>query len=96
MSTAMVGSRRPGYDERVALAGSRRIWHAEVAIVTQSLDEVGAWQAALRIRVAHREALSRRPEGLAFDYRPTLEEAGPLAEALAAARSRAGRPAPRR
>ena len=61
---------------------TRRIWHAEAAALTEALEALGAWQAALRVRVAHEEALRRRPEGSAFDLRPTPEDAAPLDDAL--------------
>jgi hypothetical protein len=44
--------------------------------------------------VAHGQALARRPEGSAFDYRATLEDAPALADALGTLR--AGRGASRR
>ena len=61
---------------------TRRIWHFEAEALCEALDEAGAWQLALRIRTAHREALRRRPEGTAFDYRPTSEDRNPLNMAL--------------
>jgi hypothetical protein len=61
---------------------TRRIWHFETGPLCEALDEAGAWQAAVRIRVAHEEALQRRPEGTAFDIRPTLEDVAPLNVAL--------------
>jgi hypothetical protein len=84
------GLERPGhrrYDWAVAVPGTRRIWHYEAAALADALEAAGAWQAALRVRVAHREALMRRPEGSAFDLRPTPEDATPLGEALTALRS---------
>jgi hypothetical protein len=75
----------------VAHARTRRIWHAEAAAVSDALEAVGAWQAALRVRIAQQEALERRPEGSAFEYRPSPEDAGPLTDALAALRVRSGR-----
>jgi hypothetical protein len=69
---------------------NRRIWHAEAAALCDALEAAGAWQTALRVRVAHEEALARRPEGSAFDVRPTPEDVGPLAVALAQLRG-AGR-----
>ena len=69
---------------------TRRIWHAEVHVLCERLDAAGAWQTALRVRVAHGQALARRPEGSAFDYRATAEDASPLAEALGALRSSRG------
>ena len=61
---------------------TRRIWHFETGPLCEALDEAGAWQAAVRIRVAHQEALRRRPEGTAFDFRPTAEDVTPLNFAL--------------
>jgi hypothetical protein len=75
----------------VAPARARRIWHAEAAAVSDALEAAGAWQAALRVRVAQQEALERRPEGSAFEYRPSPEDAGPLADILGAMRSRTPR-----
>jgi hypothetical protein len=72
----------------VAPARTRRIWHAEAAAVSDALEAAGAWQAALRVRVAQAEALERRPEGSAFEFRPSPEDAGPLADALAGLRAR--------
>jgi hypothetical protein len=60
----------------------RRIWHFETGPLCEALDEAGAWQAAVRIRVAHEHALRRRPEGTAFDIRPTPEDVAPLNLAL--------------
>jgi hypothetical protein len=61
---------------------TRRIWHFETEPLCEALDDAGAWQAALRIRVAHGTALGRRPEGTAFDFRPTAEDVAPLNLAL--------------
>jgi hypothetical protein len=72
----------------VAPARIRRIWHAEAAAVSDALEAAGAWQAALRVRVAQQEALERRPEGSAFEFRPSPEDSGPLTDALAALRAR--------
>lgn len=72
---------------------TRRIWHAEVHHLCRRLEAAGAWQTALRVRVAHGQALARRPAGSAFDYRATLEDAPALADALGTLR--AGRGAPR-
>jgi hypothetical protein len=69
------------------VTGIRRIWHYEAAMLADALESAGAWQAALRVRVAHKEALMRRPEGSAFDLRPTPEDVEPLAEALNALRT---------
>jgi hypothetical protein len=73
---------------------TRRIWHFEAEALCDALDEAGAWQIALRIRIAQREALSHRPEGTAFDYRPTAEDRTPLnlaLDTLRASRRRASR-----
>ena len=59
-----------------------------------ALDDAGAWQTAVRIRVAHHEALRHRPDGTAFDVRPTPEDVAPLnlaLDTLRAARARADR-----
>lgn len=61
---------------------TRRIWHFETEPLCEALDLAGAWQAAVRIRVAHQDALQRRPEGSAFDFRPTPEDVSPLNLAL--------------
>jgi hypothetical protein len=71
-----------GYDLRVDVPRGRRIWHFEVESLCHALDEAGAWQTALRIRVAHRAALQHRPDGASFDVRPTPEDADPLNLAL--------------
>jgi hypothetical protein len=73
---------------RRVIVRTRRIWHAEVAAVGAALRARGAWQTALRVRVAHRQALAHRPDGTAFDFRPTAEDAGALAEVLEALRGR--------
>jgi hypothetical protein len=65
------------------VARNRRIWHAEASALCDALEAAGAWQTALRVRVAHEESLARRPEGSAFDLRPTPEDAAPLGAALA-------------
>jgi hypothetical protein len=54
------------------------------------LESAGAWQTALRVRVAHGQAIARRPDGTAFDYRSTVEDVAPLAGALDAVRGRRG------
>jgi hypothetical protein len=61
---------------------NRRIWHFEAGPLCDALNEAGAWQTAVRIRVAHHEALHHRPEGTAFDVRPTPEDVAPLNLAL--------------
>jgi hypothetical protein len=61
---------------------NRRIWHFEAGPLCDALNEAGAWQTAVRIRVAHHEALHHRPEGTAFDMRPTPEDVAPLNLAL--------------
>ena len=61
---------------------NRRIWHFEAEPLCQALDEAGVWQTAVRIRVAHREALRHRPGGTAFDVRPAPEDVAPLNLAL--------------
>jgi hypothetical protein len=70
---------------------TRRIWHFETGPLCEALDQGGAWQAAVRIRVAHQEALRRRPEGTAFDFRPTREDVAPLNLALDAMRAERAR-----
>jgi hypothetical protein len=73
---------------------TRRIWHFEAEPLCDALNEAGAWQTAVRIRVAHDEALRRRPEGTAFDVRPTAEDVAPLncaLDTLRAERARASR-----
>jgi hypothetical protein len=67
---------------RVDAPRTRRIWHFETEPLCEALDQAGAWQAAVRIRVAHGEALRRRPGGTAFDLRPTPEDVTPLNLAL--------------
>jgi hypothetical protein len=76
----------------VASTRTRRIWHAEAAAVSDALEAVGAWQAALRVRVAQKEALERRPEGSTFEFRPSPEDAGPLGQVLTALRTRSRAP----
>jgi hypothetical protein len=73
---------------------SRRIWHFEAESLCNALDDAGAWQTAVRIRVAHREALRHHPDGTAFDLRPTPEDVAPLnlaLDTLRAERARARR-----
>jgi hypothetical protein len=83
----LIGHGLAGMTGAVPIPGIRRIWHYEAAALADALEAAGAWQAALRVQVAHREALLRRPEGSAFDLRPTPEDAEPLAEALRELRS---------
>jgi hypothetical protein len=77
-----------GYQEDVDAPRGRRIWHFEAELLCEALKEAGAWQAALRVRVAHREALRRDRDGTAFNYRPTPEDVVPLNLALDALRAR--------
>jgi hypothetical protein len=65
----------------------RRIWHFEAGPLCETLNDAGAWQAALRVRVAHREALRRDRDGTAFNFRPTPEDVVPLNTALNALRA---------
>jgi hypothetical protein len=67
---------------------NRRIWYAEVEAIGAALDALGAWQAALRVRTAHDEAVRKRPDGTAFLYRPTPEDVEPLDGVLATLRAR--------
>jgi hypothetical protein len=78
----------PRYDWWVSVPHTRRIWFAETAALCDELEAIGAWQAALRVRVAHGVALSRRPDGSAFDYRATQEDEEALSDALYAIRTR--------
>jgi hypothetical protein len=71
----------------------RRIWHFETEPLCDALDEAGAWQTAVRIRVSHEEAVRHRPDGTAFDVR-TPEDVAPLnlaLDTLRAARARESR-----
>ncbi len=68
----------PRYDWAVEVPRNRRIWHFEAEPLCDALNDAGAWQTAVRIRVAHIEALRHRPEGTAFDFRPTPEDTAPL------------------
>jgi hypothetical protein len=73
---------------------TRRIWHFEVEPLCDALNEAGAWQTAVRIRVRHEQALRHHPEGTAFDIRPTPEDVAPLnlaLDTLRAERAREGR-----
>ena len=80
-----------GYDLPVHAPRNRRIWHFEAESLCDALDAAGAWQTAVRIRVAHREALRHRPNGTAFDLRPTPEDAAPLNLALDTLRAQRAR-----
>ena len=66
---------------------SRRIWHFEAEPLCEALNDAGAWQAALRVRVAHRQALRRDRDGTAFNFRPTPEDVVSLNLALDALRA---------
>jgi hypothetical protein len=70
----------------VDVPSTRRIWHFEAEPLCEALNDAGAWQTAVRVRVAHEQALRRRPEGTAFDFRPTPEDGAPLNLALDALR----------
>lgn len=70
------------YDYAMDVSRTRRIWHVEAEPLCDALNEAGAWQTAVRIRVAHDEALRHRPGGTAFDVRPTPEDVAPLNLAL--------------
>jgi hypothetical protein len=83
---ALSGGHR--YDWVVSVPHNRRIWYAETAALCDRLEATGAWQAALRLRVAHGKALSRRPDGSAFDYRATREDEEAVSNALHAIRAR--------
>jgi hypothetical protein len=72
----------------MAAPRTRRIWHIEAGPLCEALDEAGAWQAAVRIRVAHRHSLRRRPGGTTFDFRPTPEDVAPINLALDMLRAR--------
>ena len=83
------------YDYAMDAPRTRRIWHFEADSLCYALDEAGAWQAAVRVRVAHVEALRHRPDGSAFDFRPTPEDVAPLnlaLDELRAERARTSRP----
>jgi hypothetical protein len=84
---AVAVSAAPRYDWVVTVPRTRRIWYAETASLCQRLETVGAWQAALRVRVAHGVALSRRPDGSAYDFRATREDEEAISEALYAIRA---------
>jgi len=74
--------RRADTTRPVEVPRNRRIWHFEAEPLCNALDDAGAWQTAVRIRVAHNDALRHRPEGTAFDVRPTPEDVAPLNLAL--------------
>jgi hypothetical protein len=74
--------RRADMTRPVEVPRNRRIWHFEAEPLCNALDDAGAWQTAVRIRVAHNDALRHRPEGTAFDVRPTPEDVAPLNLAL--------------
>jgi hypothetical protein len=78
------------YEWAVTASPTRRIWHAEVDALCERLESAGAWQTALRVRIAHGQALARRPEGTAFDYRATMEDVPALTVALGRLRARPG------
>jgi hypothetical protein len=61
---------------------TRRIWHFEAEPLCDALDDTGAWQTAVRVRIARDQALRHRPEGSAFDFRPNPEDRAPLNLAL--------------
>ena len=87
--------RRADMTKPVEVPRNRRIWHFEAESLCNALDDAGAWQTAVRIRVAHNDALRRRPEGTAFDVRPTPEDVAPLnlaLDTLRAERARERRP----
>ena len=66
---------------------SRRIWHFEAEPLCEALKDAGAWQAAMRVRVTHRDALRRDRDGTAFNFRPTPEDVVPVNLALDALRA---------
>ena len=55
----------------------------------EALNDAGVWQAVLRVRVAHRQALRRDRDGTAFNFRPTPEDVVSLNLALDALRAEA-------
>jgi hypothetical protein len=79
------------YDSTMDAPRTRRIWHFEADPLCEVLDHAGAWQAAVRIRIAHQQALLRRPDGTAFDFRPTPEDVAELNLALDAMRAEQAR-----
>ena len=76
-----------GYEQGVNAARGRRIWHFEAEPLCEALNDAGAWQAALRVRVAHRQALRRHRDGTAFNFRPTPDDVVSLNLALDALRA---------
>ena len=82
MTRGLPGTRLARYDSHVEKSRNRRIWHAEADRLCDMLDEAGAWQTAVRLRVARARALDHRPEGSAFDYRPAPDDTPPLDAAL--------------
>ena len=84
---AIVWDPPAAYEQGVNAARGRRIWHFEAEPLCEALNDAGARQAALRLRVAHREALRRHRDGTAFNFRPTPEHVVPLNLALDALRA---------
>jgi len=84
------------YDYAVDVPRNRRIWHFEAGPLCDALNAAGAWQTAVRIRVAHNDALRHRPDGTAFDVRPTPEDVAPLNLALDTLRAERARSTLRR
>jgi hypothetical protein len=68
---------------------NRRIRHAETEALCEALMGAGAWQTAMRVRIADAEAASRHPGESGFEYRPTVEDAVALDEALEVLRTQA-------
>jgi hypothetical protein len=71
----------------VSAPRTRRIWFAETAALCERLEADGEWQTAIRVRIAAGIAVSRRPDGSAFDYRANHDEQEALSEALDAIRT---------
>jgi hypothetical protein len=71
---ALVWDPPAGYEQGVNAARGRRIWHFEAEPLYEALNDAGAWQAALRVRVARRQALRRHRDGTAFNFRPTPDD----------------------
>jgi hypothetical protein len=84
---AIVWEPPAGYEQGVNAARGGRIWHFEAESLCEALNDAGAWQAALRVRVAHRQALRRDRDGTAFNFRPTPEDVVSLNLALDALRA---------